>query len=122
MTVAPPLPPAPILIKNGGQQAPPTRQLARLGGALRVTRGSLLSTTGTACRRHQPQDDKILRQDARAWNAGYRAGQLGTRRPVCPDSASTTESWSWSSGYIEGKAARQKAREAVKGLDEISEH
>ena len=99
-----------------------TRQLARLGGALRVTRGSLLLTTGTACRRHEPQEDRILRQDARSWHEGYRAGQLGTQPAACPDSASSTESWSWSSGYIEGKAARQKARKAVKGLDEISEH
>ena len=101
MTVARRIPPAPV-----GQQAPPTRAAARLGGALRVTRGSLLLTTGTAYRRHQLQEDRILRQDARSWHEGYRAGQLGAQPATCPDSASSTESWSWSSGYIEGKAAR----------------
>ncbi len=101
MTVAPRIPPAPV-----GQQAPPTRAAARLGGALRVTRGSFLLTTGTASRRHQPHEDRILRQDAGSWHAGYRAGRSGAPLTLAPCRADTTETWSWTSGYIEGKAAR----------------
>jgi len=43
MTAVPKLPPAPV-----GQQGPPTRAAASAVGVLRVARGSLLLTTGTA--------------------------------------------------------------------------
>ena len=61
-----------------------------------------------------------MKQDARFWNEGSRAGlrgmSLGARRyPV-----GSTASWSWSSGYIEGHAARLKNRQQP--LDGTSEH
>jgi hypothetical protein len=43
MTASARLPPAPV-----GQQAPPAHAATRLTGALRVARGALLLTTGTA--------------------------------------------------------------------------
>jgi hypothetical protein len=46
MTVLPDLPAAPV-----GQQGPPARAAPSAVGALRVARGSLLLTTGTAYRR-----------------------------------------------------------------------
>jgi hypothetical protein len=50
--------------------------------------------------------DRILRQNARSWHEGYRAGQHMAGLTNCPYPVGTSESWSWSSGYIEGKAAR----------------
>lgn len=52
------------------------------------------------------RDDKVLRQSPPAWREGYQAGQHAARCTACPYAAGTDESWSWSSGYIEGKAAR----------------
>ncbi len=101
MTLIPNLPPAPV-----GQQVPPTHAAARHRGALRVTRGALLLTTGTAYRRSQPHGRKVLSQDAHCWDEGYAAGLSGLRLPLCPYPAGTTGSWSWHSGYIEGQAAR----------------
>ena len=98
MTASARLPPAPV-----GQQAPPAHAATRLMGALRVARGSLLLTTGTGCHRDMPHD-RILRQDDWSWQQGYRAGCLGVS--TCNFPAGTVESWSWISGYIEGKAAR----------------
>ena len=46
MTAAPSFPPAPV-----GQQGPPARAATPAVRALRVARGSLLLTTGTASRR-----------------------------------------------------------------------
>jgi ribosome modulation factor len=51
-------------------------------------------------------DNRILRQNARSWQEGYRAGLRQARLADCPYTIGTNESWSWSSGYIEGKAAR----------------
>jgi hypothetical protein len=89
------LPPDPV-----GQQAPPARAAASGSKPLRVARGSLLLTTGTGDTPH----DRFLRQDGCFWQGGYRAGCLGLS--ACPFPAGTAESWSWISGYIEGKAAR----------------
>jgi len=47
-----------------------------------------------------------LRIDGKAWNRGFEDGELGLPLCSCPYAMGTTESWSWSSGYIEGKAAR----------------
>ena len=58
-----------------------------------------------ACFRGQ-QEDNILRQDARSWHEGYRAGLRGTSLTERPYPAGSTENWQWSSGYIEGKAAQ----------------
>ena len=52
------------------------------------------------------RDNRILRQSARSWLEGYRAGQHRANLANCPYTIGTSESWSWSSGYIEGKAAR----------------
>jgi ribosome modulation factor len=89
------LPPDPV-----GQQAPPARAAASGSKPLRVARGSLLLTTGTGSSPH----DTSLRQDPCSWERGYRAGCLGLSD--CPFPAGAAESWSWISGYIEGKAAR----------------
>ena len=50
--------------------------------------------------------DRILRQSTRCWQEGYHAGQRRERLADCPYAIGSSESWSWSSGYIEGKAAR----------------
>jgi ribosome modulation factor len=50
-------------------------------------------------------DAKVLRQDAASWHEGYQAGYRGSLT-TCPYAAGTNQSWSWSSGAIEGKAAR----------------
>ena len=44
--------------------------------------------------------------DGNAWDRGFRDGEQGLPPRCCPYAASTTERWSWSSGYIEGNAAR----------------
>jgi hypothetical protein len=118
MTVMLDLPPAPV-----GQQVPPARAAARHRGALRVTRGALLLTTGTASRRGQPDGGKVLSQDTCCWDEGYAAGQSGLHSPSSPYRAGTTASWSWYSGYIEGKAARlSRVETATIKLDEIHEY
>src|SRR5262245_9272333 len=48
----------------------------------------------------------LLEMDEQAWNRGYEDGKQGKPMLLCPYRAGTTEDWSWSSGYIEGKAAR----------------
>lgn len=45
--------------------------------------------------------------DGNAWNRGFWDGELGLPLRSCPYDVGTTERWSWSSGYIEGKAARK---------------
>ena len=44
--------------------------------------------------------------DGNAWNRGFWDGELGLPLRSCPYDVGTTERWSWSSGYIEGNAAR----------------
>jgi len=118
MTLKHNLPPAPV-----GQQVPPARAAARHRGALRVPRGALLLTTGTASRRGQPRGTTVLSQDARNWDEGYAAGLSGMCSSSCPYLAGTTESWSWYSGYIEGKAARlSRVKTATIKLDGIREY
>jgi hypothetical protein len=95
------LPPDPV-----GQQAPPARDAASAARARRVARGSLLLTTGTDDTPH----DRSLRQDHSSWQHGYQAGCLGLSARSFP--AGTAESWSWISGYIEGKAARVARRKS----------
>ena len=51
-------------------------------------------------------DAKVFRQDTVSWHEGYQAGHRGASLATCPYAAGTNESWSWSSGIIEGKAAR----------------
>jgi ribosome modulation factor len=41
-----------------------------------------------------------------AWDRGFHDGEQGKPLRPCPYEPGTTESWSWVSGYIEGKAAR----------------
>jgi hypothetical protein len=89
------VPPHPV-----GQQAPPARAAASASKPLRGARGALLLTTGTGCSPH----DTSLRQDPCSWQPGYWAGYLDLS--ACPFPAGSVESWSWISGYIEGKAAR----------------
>lgn len=84
MTAALRIPPAPV-----GQQEPPARAAASDSWrSLRDARGALRLTTRTACRRDN------------------RAGLRGTSLTERPYPAGSTENWQWSSGYIEGKAAR----------------
>lgn len=49
-----------------------------------------------------------LTHDAPAWTRGYAAGERGTPGADCPFARGTTEAWSWSSGWIEGDANRQR--------------
>ena len=48
-----------------------------------------------------------LSMDEHAWNRGFEDGEQGKPLHSRPYPVGTTESWSWSSGYVEGKAARQ---------------
>lgn len=48
----------------------------------------------------------ILTHDPVAWSAGIAAGERGVFSWNCPYPATSRESWSWSSGYVEGKAKR----------------
>jgi ribosome modulation factor len=45
--------------------------------------------------------------DDAAWSAGYAAGLVGKSKP-CPYPAGSSQSLSWSSGLIEGKAKRDQ--------------
>lgn len=47
-----------------------------------------------------------LKIEEQAWNRGFWDGEAGEPLVSCPFAVGTTESWSWSSGYIEGKAFR----------------
>jgi ribosome modulation factor len=49
-----------------------------------------------------------MTQSEDAWQAGYAAGAVGLPMSRCPAPAGTIESWSWHSGFIEGKAQRGK--------------
>ena len=44
--------------------------------------------------------------DGQAWDKGFEDGEQGKALLSCPYTTGTTESLSWVSGYIEGKAAR----------------
>jgi ribosome modulation factor len=96
------VPPAPV-----SQQVPPARAAACDGKPLRGARGSLLLTTGTGSRRGT-SPDSILELDERAWDEGYRAGRLGISDSAGPYHPRGPKALSWISGYIEGKAARNK--------------
>ena len=61
-----------------------------------------------------------MKQDARFWHEGYLAGLRGMRLAARRYPVGSTASWSWSSGYIEGDAARLKKRQT--SLDENTEH
>ena len=61
-----------------------------------------------------------MNQDARFWNEGYRAGLLGTGLTARRYPVGSTASWSWSSGFIEGNAARLEKHQT--SLDENTEH
>ena len=112
-------PPAPV-----HQQAPPTHAAARHERALRDARGSLPLMTGTASRTGRARREAIIRIDAACWQLGYDAGLSGVpswlgRRNL----AAETDSWSWSSGYIEGEAARLKrGSQATSKLDANREY
>ena len=75
----------------------------------------------TACVPPAPRGNHVLRQDARSWQDGYRSGCCGLG-VAHGDGVGGFDGWSWSSGYIEGKADRCKAREVVIRLDAVSEH
>lgn len=49
----------------------------------------------------------MIRQDPKAWQEGYDAGKRGEPLSSCPYPVKSDEALAWSSGYIEGKAARQ---------------
>jgi ribosome modulation factor len=47
-----------------------------------------------------------LRMDRTAWIGGFHAGEAGRSVRTCPYPPASCESWSWSSGFTEGKAKR----------------
>jgi ribosome modulation factor len=49
----------------------------------------------------------VQSQSHPAWQRGFAAGFAGEPLDCCPFAAGTRESWSWVSGYIEGKARRR---------------
>ncbi len=53
-------------------------------------------------------DTAIIRQDAEAHEAGYLAGQQGKPNSSPYSRPESNQSWSWASGYIEGKANPDK--------------
>jgi hypothetical protein len=48
----------------------------------------------------------VLRMDVNAWQEGFDAGFSGQRLSSCQHHVGSVQAWSWSSGYIEGKAKR----------------
>ena len=68
----------------------------------------MITTRCTPAAVGTPRDGRTIKQDARSWYEGYRAGRLGQGLFKCPHPAGTTESWSWTSGYIEGKDRGEK--------------
>ncbi|MNS54386.1 hypothetical protein D3C72_871770 [compost metagenome] len=53
-----------------------------------------------------------VQQDPTAWREGFDAGRRGDPLMSCPYPATTEQALAWSSGYVEGKAARLKAVKA----------
>jgi ribosome modulation factor len=53
-----------------------------------------------------PPNYMRLELDEQAWNRGFMDGEQGKPLQSCPYAPRTTQSWSWVSAYIEGKAAR----------------
>jgi ribosome modulation factor len=51
---------------------------------------------------------QILRQNPWAWQQGCEAGQTGHDSSSCPYPADSALGWAWSSGFIEGKAERER--------------
>jgi ribosome modulation factor len=49
--------------------------------------------------------------DQTAWQEGYAAGARGENVLACPYRAGTVECWSWSGGFIEGRARRSQAQQ-----------
>ena len=47
-----------------------------------------------------------MRMSEADWHRGFNDGERGLPRRTCPYAVGSTEHWSWSSGDIEGKAAR----------------
>jgi len=61
-----------------------------------------------------------MRLDGQAWNRGFEDGEPGEPLRSCPYASGSTQSWSWVSGYIEGKAARNGCSAASPALDKIA--
>ena len=61
-----------------------------------------------------------MKHDARFSNEGYRAGLRGMSLAARRYPVGSTASWSWSSGYVGGAAARLKNGQQM--LDRTSEH
>jgi ribosome modulation factor len=53
-------------------------------------------------------EEPQIRLDPQAYDAGFAAGQAGEFSNSCPYPPMTIESLSWHSGYIEGKAKKQR--------------
>jgi ribosome modulation factor len=51
---------------------------------------------------------KRLQLDAAAWQKGFDTGDAGQPVSECPYANDSIEAWSWSSGFVEGKAARMQ--------------
>jgi hypothetical protein len=70
--------------------------------------------------RRPDKRQEILPQSIRPWHEGYRAGRSREGFAKCPYAAGSCEGWSWSSGYIEGEAARFESRQS--SIDANTEH
>ena len=55
-----------------------------------------------------PRNGNAVKEDARCWYEGYRAGRRGESLHTGPYASGTVESWSWVGGHIEGKDRREK--------------
>ena len=58
--------------------------------------------------------------EGQVWDKGFEDGEQGKALLSCPYTTGTTESLSWVSGYIEGKAARNGCSAASPALDKIA--
>jgi ribosome modulation factor len=76
--------------------------------------------TSMSSARRPVKRQEILPQSSSPWHEGYRAGRDGKGSPKCPYAVGTGEGWSWSSGYVEGKAARFETRQS--SIDANTEH
>jgi hypothetical protein len=55
--------------------------------------------------KHREKQQRRMKQDPKAWEEGFMAGE--NAKPRCPYPAGSREAWSWHSGHVEGDAKRQ---------------
>ena len=81
----------------------PAESAARRGGGEALT----LIHTNTSPNPVSTRVSSVFAMPKEPWEKGYQAGLFGVR--ICPYEPTSTAAWAWSSGVIEGRAAREKS-------------